>query len=205
MHWYARLSTHAAVYVDRSFGINEVLGRLSHHLTDFHAASYKEGEGRLDAYRTMTSLVVDAALDHPPVTFALYGHPLVYALPPFIVIAAAEAPGLRVKVLPGISSLDAMFADLRFDPCTQGVQMYEATDVLLRKRPIQPDVPCFLWQIGTVGSRLYTEASSKPDRFSKIKEYLLNFYPADHRMFAVYSARDAAGTTYANRMYSGQN
>ena len=65
--------------------------------------------------------------------------------------------------------------------------MHEATDVLLRKGAIQPDVPCFLWQIGTVGSRLYTQASSKPDRFSKIREYLLNFYPADHRMLAVYS------------------
>jgi precorrin-3B methylase len=176
------------LYVDKSFGIQDVLGRLSSRLTDLHAASYREGTGRLDAYRTMASLVVEAALDHAPVTFALYGHPLVYALPPFMVIAAAEALGLRVKVLPGISSLDAMFADLRFDPCTQGVQMYEATDLLLRKRPIQPDVPCFLWQIGTVGTRIYSEASSKPDRFSKIKEYLLNFYPPNHRMVAVYSS-----------------
>lgn len=176
------------LYVDKSFGIRDVLSRLSNRLTDLHAASYREGAGRLDAYRTMASLVVEAALDHPPVTFALYGHPLVYALPPFMVIAAAEALGLRVKVLPGISSLDAMFADLRFDPCTQGVQMYEATDVLLRKRPIQPDVPCFLWQIGTVGTRIYTEASSKPSRFSRIKDYLMNFYPPEHRMVAVYSS-----------------
>ncbi len=176
------------LYVDKSFGIEELLGKLCVKITDLHTVSYREGEGRLDAYRTMASLVVDAALDHPPVTFALYGHPLVYALPPFMVIAAAEAVGLRVKVLPGISSLDAMFADLRIDPCTQGFQMYEATDILLRKRPLQADVPCFLWQIGTVGSRIYTEASSKPERFSKIKEYLLNFYPSDHRMVAVYSS-----------------
>lgn len=174
------------LYVDKSFGIAELLGRLSPRITDLHVVSYREGTGRLDAYRMMASLVVEAALDHPPVTFALYGHPLVYALPPFMVIAAAEALGLKVKVLPGISSLDTMFADLRVDPCTQGVQMYEATDLLLRQRPIQPDVPCFIWQIGTVGSRIYSEASSKPDRFKKIKEYLLQFYPADHKMVAVY-------------------
>lgn len=176
------------LFVDKSFGITELLSSLCSRITDLHAASYREGESRLDAYRNMSSLVINAALDHPPVTFALYGHPLVYALPPFMVIAAAEALGLKVKVLPGISSLDTMFADLRFDPCTQGVQMYEATDILLRKRPIQPDVPCFLWQVGTVGSRLYSEKSSKPERFAEIRKYLLKIYPGDHKMVAIYSS-----------------
>src|SRR5882762_1393677 len=114
-----------------------------------------------------------------PVTLALYGHPLVYSLPPFIVMAAAEVIGLRTKVMAGISSMDTLFVDLKFDPCTQGLQMYEATDLLLRHRPILPDVPCFIWQIGTVESRLYSETFSKPERFRRIRGYLLRFYPAD--------------------------
>lgn len=175
------------LYVDKSFGVEELLSSLCPRLTDLHAASYREGVARLDAYRTMAARVIEAALDHPPVTFALYGHPLVYAMPPFFVIHAAELLHLRTKVLPGISSLDTMFADLKFDPCTQGVQMYEATDLLLRRRPIQPDVPCFIWQIGTVESRLYSESQSKPNRFARIKEYLLSFYPPTTRMLAVYS------------------
>lgn len=176
------------LYVDKSFGIEEFLSSMCPKITDLHAAAYREGAERLDAYRAMASYVIEAALDHPPVTFALYGHPLVYAFPPFIVAAAARAIGLNVKVLPGISSLDTMFVDLHFDPCTQGVQMYEATDLLLRQRPIQPDVPCFVWQIGTVESRLYSIASSTSGRFSKIKDYLAKFYPMDHEMVAVYSS-----------------
>jgi hypothetical protein len=94
-----------------------------------------------------------------------------------MVLGSAKFLGLRTKVLPGISSLDTLFVDLGFDPCTQGVQMYEATDLLLRRRPIQPDVPCFIWQIGAIGSRLYSEALSTAARFSHIRDYLLQFYP----------------------------
>lgn len=181
-------SSNEVLFVDKSFGIEELLASVgAKKITDLHAVSYREGDNRLDAYRAMASLVVDAALDHGPVTFALYGHPLVYALPPFIVVAAAEAVGLNVKILAGISSLDTMFVDLRIDPCTQGVQMYEATDLLLRQRPLQPDVPCFIWQIGTVGSRIYSEQRSKPERFSEIKSYLGKFYPDHHEMVAIYS------------------
>jgi len=181
-------SSNEVLFVDKSFGVEDLLKNYCSNLTDLHKSSYTEGANRLDAYRTMAATVVNAALAHAPVTFALYGHPLVYSLPPFIVISAAAAIGLKVKVLPGISSLDTLFVDLRFDPCTQGVQMYEATDILLRQRPLQPDVPCFIWQIGAIESRLYSTAQSMPARFVKIKEYLLKFYPADHKMIAVYSS-----------------
>lgn len=176
------------LYVDKSFGVEELLKTYCPVLSDLHQSSYVEGQNRLDAYRNMASQVVESALRHSPVTFALYGHPLVYSLPPFMVVAAAEAIGLNVRILPGISSLDTLFVDLRFDPCTQGVQMYEATDILLRQRPLQNDVPCFIWQIGAVESRLYSTAQSSPSRFSRIRDYLLKFYPPNHPMIAVYSS-----------------
>ena len=55
--------------------------------------------------------------------------------------------------------------------------MYEATDLPLRQRPLQPDVPCLLWQVGTVESSLFGRAANKPGRFTKIRDYLLRFYP----------------------------
>jgi uncharacterized protein YabN with tetrapyrrole methylase and pyrophosphatase domain len=176
------------LYVDRSFGIKEFLCQLSSNVTDLAELSYQEGTERLNSYTFMASKVIEAALDHPPVTFALYGHPLIYSLPPFIVKAAAEALGLRVKTMAGVSSLDTIFIDLNIDPCTQGLQMYEATDLLLRQRPIQADVPCIIWQVGTVESRLYTEHANAPGRFSAFQDYLLKFYPEDTIIKAVYSS-----------------
>jgi uncharacterized protein YabN with tetrapyrrole methylase and pyrophosphatase domain len=181
-------NSNEVLYVDKSFGISEVLQNLCPKATDIAATSYKEGTRRIDSYRLMAARVIEAALDHPPVTFALYGHPLIYSLPPFIVIAAAEAMGLRVKTMAGISSLDTLFIDLNIDPCTQGIQMYEATDLLLRERPIQPDVPCIIWQVGTVESRLYSEMGSKPERFAKFRDYLLRFYSPKAIVRAVYSS-----------------
>ena len=93
----------------------------------------------------MAAAVVNAALDHPPVTFALYGHPLVFSYPPFLVREMAKYLELKVKLVPGISAMDCMFADLAIDPSMSGIQIYEATDVLIRKRPLQNDVPALIW------------------------------------------------------------
>lgn len=175
------------LYVAEIFGLAEYLHQLCPHVTDLRKIAYREGEDRMNAYNTMTAKVIEAALEHPPVTFALYGHPLVFAFPPFQILRVAPLLGLRVKIFPGISAMDCLFVDLKLDPA-EGLQMYEATDILLRQRPLQPDVPCFIWQVGAVESRLYSEASSKPERFSRIKNYLLQYYPPEHKVVAVYSS-----------------
>jgi uncharacterized protein YabN with tetrapyrrole methylase and pyrophosphatase domain len=174
------------LYVDRSFGIEEVLKQYGAKLTDLYSVTYTEGGDRFDAYREMASRVIQAAIHNPPVTLALYGHPLIYCFPPFLVDAGASMLDLKVKIIPGISSLDTLFIDLKIDPCTQGIQMYEATDLLLRRRPIQPDVPCVIWQIGSVETQLFTLKGNSPKRFERIKKYLGKFYPDDTPMFAVY-------------------
>ncbi|MEM7716171.1 MAG: SAM-dependent methyltransferase [Cyanobacteria bacterium P01_A01_bin.68] len=176
------------LYVDNSFGIREYLEQVCPKVTNLHPIAYREGEERINAYNIMTAKVIEAALDNPPVTFALYGHPLVFANPPFQVLKIAPLFGLRVKVLPGISAMDTLFVDLGLDPSVQGLQMYEATDLLLRQHSLQPNVPCLIWQIGTVESRLYSESMSKPKRFTRIKNYLLKFYPSNHKLVAVYSS-----------------
>jgi uncharacterized protein YabN with tetrapyrrole methylase and pyrophosphatase domain len=171
------------LYIANGFGLAEYLSQLCPHVTDLSAA-YQEGEDRMNAYNIMTAKVVEAALDHHPVTFALYGHPLVFAWPPFQVLEVASLLGLRTKVLPGVSAMDCLFVDLKLDPAG-GLQMYEATDLLLCQRPLQADIPCLVWQIGAVETRLYSQSTSKPERFSRIKNYLLKYYPPDHNATAV--------------------
>lgn len=161
---------------------------LCPRVTDLHPISYREDENRLNAYDTMSAMVLAAALDHPPVTFATYGHPLIYVYPTRQIVDAAPYLGLQVKVVSAISSLDSMIIDLDFDPAVNGLQMYEATDVLVRRRPLQTDVPCLLWQVGAVESVLYSSAPNRRERFFRIKEYLLQFYPSHHEVIAVYSS-----------------
>jgi hypothetical protein len=136
----------------------------------------------------MAARVIDAALDHPPVTFAMHGHPFVGAYAPFLIIDMAQVLQLDARVLPGISALDTLVTDLPIDPCVTGVQMYEATDLLLRRRPLQPDVPALIWQIGTVETALHSRRPSRPERFNRLQTHLLRFYPPDHQASAVYSS-----------------
>jgi uncharacterized protein YabN with tetrapyrrole methylase and pyrophosphatase domain len=176
------------LFVDRGYGIAEYLEQMCQKVTNLAEASYQEEDHRLNAYNKMTAMVLQAALDHSPVTFAIYGHPMVFVYPTLQVIQAAPLLGLRVQVLPGISTMDCLFIDLKLDPSSQGLQIYEATDLLLRQRPLQPDVACFILQIGTIESRLYSEATSTAERFSRIKTHLLKFYPPEHKVKAVYSS-----------------
>lgn len=176
------------LYLDHGFGVRPFLEDLCPAVTDLYPIGYRTDEPRIKAYDRMSATVLDAALDHAPVTFAIYGHPKVYVYPTAQIKAAAVHLDLTVDVLPGISSLDTMLIDLDLDPGLDGLLMYEATDLLLRRRPLLPDVPCLLWQVGAVESSLYSQDANRPERFARLQRYLLDYYPPDHRVKIVHSA-----------------
>lgn len=175
-------------YLDTGAATRIYLESLCPAAIDLYQDVYREGTPRLRAYQQAAIRVVEAALDGPPVAFALHGHPLIAAYPPLLALKMARALGLEARVLPGISSIDTICADLELDPVAHGIQMYEATDVLLRRRPLLADVPALLWQIGSIETALHTDRISSPDRFARLVRHLLRYYPAGHGVAAVYSA-----------------
>ena len=175
------------LYVDTGVATRAYLNSLCPRVTSLFETSYEEAGHRLNAYHHMAARVLDAALDHPPVTFAMHGHPIVGAYAPFLIRDMSSLLALEVLVLPGISAMDCLFAELMVDPCVAGMQMYEATDLLLRRRPLQPDVQALIWQIGCVETGLHTMRVSKPARFERLRSHLLRFYPPRHEVSAVYS------------------
>lgn len=174
------------LYLDTGVATRALLEALCPRVTPLYDQSYSGQGPRLSAYEHMAACVIDAAMDHPPVTFAIHGHPLVAVHAPFLVLELARLLSLRVTVLPGISAIDTILADLRVDPVVHGVQMYEATDLLLRRRPLQPDVPAIIWQIGPLETCLHSMHVSLPERFARFIGHLLQFYPARHEVAAIY-------------------
>jgi uncharacterized protein YabN with tetrapyrrole methylase and pyrophosphatase domain len=153
------------------------------------SALYEPGLDRLTTYKRMAGAALDAALETPPVALVLYGHPLVLSLPSMICMRVGPMLGLRVSALPAVSALDTLMADLGVDPVTSGVQMHEATDLLLYRRPIVPGIATVLWQVGTLGTRLHTEnVVNRPERLNDLTRYLLTFFPAEHPTFLVASS-----------------
>ncbi len=65
--------------------------------------------------------------------------------------------------------------------------MYEATDLLLRHRPLLPDVPALLWQIGPLETCLHSLRVSLPERL-----------PADRALAPVLSTAARSGGHYCS-------
>lgn len=178
-------SNHTFV-IASGYGITEYLETLCARVTDL-SYLYEPGMNRLPTYHRMAAEVVSAALVEAPVCLATYGHPWVYCYPTTLINRAAPLLGLHVEVFPGISAFDTLLVDLGTDIANSGIQMYEATDLLLRRRPIQSDVTCVIWQPTVVGDPTCPAGPYASRQFEPLQEYLLRFYPPDHEVKLVTS------------------
>jgi len=149
----------------------EVISLAPKRATDKH---------RILIYRDMASEVVNAALDEAPVAFVTYGHPLFYCYPSTLIERAAQVLDLKTRVIAGISSLDLILADLGIDPGSDGLQVYEATDVVIRRRAIQDDVTCVLFQAPIALESLNRPGHRKPEDLRLLQDHLLKYYPPGH-------------------------
>lgn len=148
---------------------------------------YEPGRNRLPTYHKMAAEVIAAAQAEPPVCLATYGHPWVYCYPTTLVCRAALPLDLHVEVFPGISAFDTLIVDLGVDIADNGIQMYEATDLLLRRRPLQTDVNCVIWQPTVAGDPTCPEGEYEAGQFLPLQDYLLTFYPPAHEVALVTS------------------
>src|SRR5882724_7856696 len=74
------------LYLDTGVGTRTFLQERCPRVRSLYEESYSEDRSRLNAYEHMAARVIDAALDHPPVTFAIHGHPLIAVTAPFLVL-----------------------------------------------------------------------------------------------------------------------
>ncbi|MBF9133952.1 hypothetical protein I0C86_34200 [Plantactinospora sp. S1510] len=172
--------------VDATFGVEEHLRTLNPNVTSL-LHLYGLGKPRLGSYQSMAAAVVSAAVEESPVCFATYGHPQMYCHPTALIRNAGKLLGLRVDVLAGVSSLDTLLIDVGYDISAHGLQIYDATDIVLRQRPLQNDVACVLWQTTTFADPTFRLAVPDAERLSRLRDHLLRFYPPEHRVFVVFS------------------
>ncbi|MGY3677074.1 SAM-dependent methyltransferase [Streptomyces sp. TE33382] len=180
-----RRSKHTFV-VASGYGITEYIEGLCPRVTDL-SYLYEPGLNRLPTYHRMAAEVVSAAVVEGPVCLATYGHPWVYCYPTTLINRVAPLLGLHVEVFAGVSAFDTLLVDLGTDIANGGIQMYEATDLLLRQRPIQSDVTCVIWQPTVVGDPTCPTGPYASRQFEPLRDYLLRFYPHDHEVKLVTS------------------
>jgi hypothetical protein len=150
--------------------------------------AYAVGKDRSQSYEEMVERMLAPIREGLHVCGAFYGHPGVCAYAPHEAVRRARQEGYAARMLPGISSIDCLFADLGLDP-SAGCQIFEATDFLIRKRRLDNSVSLLLWQICCIGVSAYYEEDDlwNPEGVRVLAQALQKMYSPRHRII-VYEA-----------------
>lgn len=143
---------------------------------------YREGKSRMQTYRQMVDAILAEVRAGKNVCGAFYGHPGVFAWAPHKSIEIARREGYRAHMEPGVSAEDCLYADLGFDPGTYGCQHYEASQLMLYRRRIDPSAYLVLWQVGLAGDRSLARFSTGAAYRQVLVDVLARDYPLDHEV-----------------------
>jgi precorrin-6B methylase 1 len=149
---------------------------------------------RREIYAAMVERILAELRAGERVCAAFYGNPAFLTRPAHAALEQARAEGFVARMLPGVSSLDCLFADLAIDPGDAGCQLYEATDFLLRPRAVDVNTPLVLLQVALAGNRrrfdTQLEHAARQGRM-ELRDRLLELYPATHRAVLYQASTDS--------------
>jgi len=143
---------------------------------------YANDKNRIVTYVQMVERMLDEVRADKYVCAVFYGHPGVFVTPSHNAIAIARREGYEAEMLPGISAEDCLYADLGVDPSIPGLQIFEATDLLLRQRRIDPSMNLIVFQVGCVGDVGFKFHGFENKNFGMLVDYLENVYGPDHEV-----------------------
>ena len=134
---------------------------------------------RFATYARMAEAMLYFVRQGRRVAAVYYGHPGLFATPTHRAIQIARREGHRATMRPGVSALDCLIADVGFDPALPGLQSFEATDMLLRRRSIDPTLHVVLWQVGVVGELAFAPDGFENRGFALLVDELRRVYGDD--------------------------
>jgi hypothetical protein len=143
---------------------------------------YDNDKDRRKTYVQMAEMMLQAMRQGLNVVGVFYGHPGVFVNPSHRAISIARQEGHAAFLLPAVSSLDCLFADVGVDPAVAGCQIVEATDLLLRQRPLLTDSHVILLQVGSVGDMGFQFSGFPNDHFDMLVSYLQDSYGSDYQI-----------------------
>jgi hypothetical protein len=109
---------------------------------------YANDKNRIVTHVQMVERMLDEVRAGKYVCAVFYAHPGVFVTPSHNAIAIARREGYEAEMLQGISAEHRLYADLGVDPSIPGLQIFEATDLLLRQRRIDPTMNLIVFQVG---------------------------------------------------------
>ncbi len=150
-----------------------------------------DGRSRRDIYREMTSLILGELERRQNVCAVFYGSPTFLARSAHEAVSAARADGFPAAMLPGVSSLECLAADLGIDFGDFGCQFFEASAFLSRPRQVDTSAYLVLFQVAMIGQSAAFDGNVSRIRrgLASLADRLLSAYPATHRVQLYEAAR----------------
>lgn len=143
---------------------------------------YGNDKSRIVTYVQMIERILDEVRAGKYVCAIFYGHPGVFVTPSHNAVELARREGYEAEMLPAISAEDCLYADLGVDPSITGLQIFEATDLLLRQRRIEPTMNMILFQVGCVGDLGFNFQGYENNNFGVLVDYLEKAYGPDQEV-----------------------
>lgn len=147
---------------------------------------YRPGRPFAEVYEDIVETILEHVRVPQDVCVVFYGHPGVFDRTSRDAIDRARGEGFDARMLPGITAEDCLYVDLELDPGGSGMQSFDATDFLVRRRTPDTTVPMILWQVGIVGGSRTTAEVRRPG-LEVLAERLSELYGPDHEL-VVYEA-----------------
>jgi len=150
-------------------------------VVDLDAGAYRDGEFRPDMYRRMAERILRTAADVAarPVVVAQPGSAVVVDTVTDLLLDLAPRRGRSVRVVPGVSSIEAVLALLGHDPA-DGLQVHLAQRLVLHRVRLDPTLATIVLQPGVYDTRWwFGAAGSRPGRFDALVDALVRWLPAD--------------------------
>lgn len=139
---------------------------------------YGDKKPRIDTYHEMIDRIMQSVRLGLTVCAVFYGHPGIFVYPSHESIRRARDEGCDAFMLPAVSSLDCLFADLGVDPVF-GCQLIEATDLLIRRRRLDPAACVIIWQAGAVGDADFDFKGFDGRNIPVLRDALVEIYGED--------------------------
>jgi precorrin-6B methylase 1 len=142
-----------------------------------------------DTYEDLACQVVDAAHELRPIAVAVDGNPMLFSDITWHIAAIGKEQKLRVEALPGVSCLDVLPTQLGFDPGDLGLQVFEATQLVLYNLAINPYLSTLILQVGHFSETvMFPPPPKRPGAYNRLILHLTNFFPEHHPAIFIQSA-----------------
>lgn len=143
---------------------------------------YGDDKPRRQTYIEMVEHIISALGEFEKVCTVFYGHPGIFVWPSYRAIQRARRDGINAYMLPAVSALDCLFADVGFDPSRYSCQIFEATDLLIRSKKIDTSASVIIFQIGCVGDLGFRFRGYDRRNVPILSDYLAKYYGQDYEV-----------------------